>query len=373
MKKLNEPKTKQALEKVAQYVDEKVAALDQKDAIDRIFYTETLSDEFEPGFLDNLLQGEDVDLSAVAPEKLPLLQDVIVENFCDQSDRLDATLCMLTADLPTEVREIAIDYVNDRVEMRAKQAVSTLTRIGHILETTGRTAVAVGKVAVVGAAHLLDPIPGAPIGRSIEVLTGTPVKEAYSGMSSDAEQDYAVSQSMAASFAGIPALQVIGGIVGKVFMNIGRASQGVQRVLLKHSTLLRNVQIRNYERRIGKAGSTLDKLSQKHHVLPQGSTDVAALCERAGLDINDAHNILRLPNKAGARMKIFGRATIHEGRHNEKYMKAVKDKVGKIIETGEKSHFSHEQYRSETYKLIDEFKSQLISGELPLNSLARLK
>jgi hypothetical protein len=48
----------------------------------------------------------------------------------------------------------------------------------------------------VSTAHLLDPIPGAPIGSGVEVLTGTPAKEAYEGLSSDAEQYYAVSQSI---------------------------------------------------------------------------------------------------------------------------------------------------------------------------------
>jgi hypothetical protein len=117
--------------------------------------------------------------------------------------------------------------------------VHTLALIGNVLKTAG-------KMTVVGAAHLVDPIPGAPIGRSAEVLMGAPKDEAFAGIHADAECDYAVSQSMAAGFAGFPMLQAMGGVVGKVFRNIGRAGRGVQRVL--HAPLLRKVETRLAER-----------------------------------------------------------------------------------------------------------------------------
>jgi hypothetical protein len=107
--------------------------------------------------------------------------------------------------------------------------------------------------------------------------------------------------------------------------------------------------------------------------LPQGSKKAPTLLELAGLNINDSNNILRLPNKEGASLKIFGKATIHAGKHSKLYVDAIDKKIDEIIETGRHSHFYQEQYRSEVYKLIDEFKSQLISGDIKLNSVVRPK
>jgi hypothetical protein len=251
MKKLNEPKTEQALKKVAQYVSTKVAEAEEREFAERQLYVDALEDEVEPTLLDSLLQGASVDLSSVAPEQLPLLEDVIAEHFCDQSEHADLMLHILTAELPADVREVAQDYVTERVEMRAEGAVRTLAQVGHALKTAGQMAVTAGKATAVGAAHLLDPIPGAPIGRGVEVLTGTPAKEAYSGTSADAEQYYAVMHSMMGCH---PLLTLAGGVVGKVFRNIGRAGRGIQRILA-NSSLLRKVETRLVER-IAKKGSS---------------------------------------------------------------------------------------------------------------------
>jgi hypothetical protein len=250
------------------------------------------------------------------------------------------------ADLPDDVREIAQDYVDDRLQMKAEQAVGTLAKIGNAMKSTGQA-------VLVGAAHLLDPIPGAPIGRGVEVLTGTPAHEAYEGMSADAQEDYAVSHAMAASFAGFPALQALGGIVGKVFRNVSRAGRGVQRVFLKNSALLRKVQIRNYERKIGKINESLAKKSQRHHIFPQGEKEVKTLFDQIGLSVHDSNNIVRLPNKTGAKNKAFGKDSIHVGKHNEAYTDRIQKEIDLIVQRGKDFHFSQDQYKAEVYKAME--------------------
>jgi hypothetical protein len=113
--------------------------------------------------------------------------------------------------------------------------------------------------------------------------------------------------------------------------------------------------------------------SPKCRIPPKSSEQTATLLEKAELNVNDANNILKLPNKKGASLKIFKNATIHEGKHSNDYFKTINKEIDKIMEKGKKANFSQEQYKNETYKLIGKFKSQLISGDLPLNSLVRPK
>jgi hypothetical protein len=248
LQKLNEPKTKKALEDVAKYVEGKVAEADEQEFANRQLYIDALEGEFEPTLVDSLLQGESVDLSAVELEKFPLLEDVIAERFCDQADNTDLMLHVLMAGLPEDVREIAQDYVNSRVEMRAESAVRMLTRVGNALKTAGQ-------MAAVGAAHLLDPIPGAPIGRSVEVLTGaSTVGEAYKDMGKDAAIDAGVMTTMAA----VPFIPGVGAVVGKVMKNMGKAWSAGKRVLLQNSGLLRKVETRLAERSLKKGSFGID-------------------------------------------------------------------------------------------------------------------
>ncbi|MDR1597853.1 MAG: hypothetical protein LBR89_02860, partial [Holosporales bacterium] len=245
MKKLNEPKTKQALEKVAQYVSDKVAEAEKQEFANTQLYVDALEDEVEPTLLDSLLQGASVDLSSVAPEQLPLLEDVIAERFCDQSEHTDLMLHILTTELPDDVREIAQDYVTERVEMQATGSVRILTRVGQALKT-------VGQITAVGAAHLLDPIPGAPIGKGVEVLTGVSTPhEAYKDIGKDAAVDAGVMTTMGA----VPFIPGVGAVVGKVMQNMGKAWNAGKRVLLKNSSLLRKVETRLAER-TSKTGSS---------------------------------------------------------------------------------------------------------------------
>jgi hypothetical protein len=267
------------------------------------------------------------------------------------------------ADLPEDVREIALDYVDDRLQMKGEQAVGTLTRIGNILKTTGQ-------VAIVGTSYLLDPIPGAPIARVSEIATdvSTP-SEAYKGIGKDAAIDTGVMTTMAV----VPVIPGVGAVIGKVVRNVEKAWSAGKRIALRNSHLLRKAQTLNYERKIGKLNEFLAKKSQRHHIFPQGDEQVTTLFEQIGLSVHDANNIVRLPNKEGALSKMFGKASIHSGRHSQAYTDRIKREIERIAKEGGRKHFVKEEYQAEIYKTMEKLRSELISGDLKLNSVVRPK
>jgi hypothetical protein len=74
-----------------------------------------------------------------------------------------------------------------------------------------------------------------------------------------------------------------------------------------------------------------------------------------------------LPTKKGAELYEESKRTIHEGKHNEKALVELKQKMDKVMEDSENMNWSQEKYRQAISKIIIEERKLLESGERALN------
>ncbi|MEY3197439.1 MAG: hypothetical protein RLZZ59_810, partial [Pseudomonadota bacterium] len=111
--------------------------------------------------------------------------------------------------------------------------------------------------------------------------------------------------------------------------------------------------------------------TQRHHIVPQ-ELKKHPLLKRAGVDIDDSMNLMRLPTTKGSGMTTTSRS-VHQGRHVGSVARSIEKKMDAVLQDGKSGGYTQEQYGKKLQQIIRNEYVDLKKGDRVLNAAKDLR
>jgi hypothetical protein len=111
--------------------------------------------------------------------------------------------------------------------------------------------------------------------------------------------------------------------------------------------------------------------TQRHHIVPQ-ELKKHPLLKRAGVDIDDSMNLMRLPTTKGSGMTTTSRS-VHQGRHVGEVRRNIERKMNETLNLGKQNGWSQKEFNQGLKDIIRTEYTSLKKGDRVLNAAKDLR